>query len=255
METINQEQFLALGALGIAIVGAVLLVSFAVMAGTFKLSVAWLGKSSPSYLACFGWMLAITFVNSFLVFGAMIVFGEVAAMMVTPLTWFVTLYMVSTAANCGLMRAFGIWLVNSFLSGIGLAAIAFVVTIPLAIIGAGVNAGGENLQAEFDKVDAMMADLDSQMEELEQFDFPQTTEVSFPTETSIDDDSIPTGDGDQVENDTSDEALHDSEPTPVTSSTASDRAVQHQPRKTSPSRPVQTRRAADGSTINPFFQD
>ncbi|WP_182868962.1 hypothetical protein [Stieleria mannarensis] len=240
-QDIPQEQFLALGAIGFAIIGAVLFVTFAMMAGTLKLSIAWLGKASPSYLACFGWLLAITFVNCFLVVATQSLFGETAVLLVTPLTWFVTLYMVSTAADCGLLRAFGIWIVNSFLSAFGLAAVLLLVLIPLSILGAGLDAGGDRLQAEFEKVDAMMAELDEQQQTLDQIEIPEIVEVNFPSEEDAE--SSQPGES------------NDADPTDQNRKAAS--TIRFMPRSNDrPDRTTVTpRRAADGSLVNPFFEN
>ncbi|QEG02507.1 hypothetical protein Mal15_66280 [Stieleria maiorica] len=240
-QDIPQEQYLALGAIGFAIIGAVLFVTFAMMAGTLKLSIAWLGKASPSYLACFGWLLAITFVNCFLVVGTQSLFGETAVLLVTPLTWFVTLYMVSTAANCGLFRALGIWIVNSFLSAFGMAAIILVALIPFSILGAGLDVGGDRLQAEFEKVDAMIAELDEQQQTLDQIEVPEIVEVSFPSE----EDAEPSQPSESIDADATDQK------TPAAST------IRIKPRSSvRPDRPTVTpRRAADGSMVNPFFEN
>ena len=255
MENVSPEQIVAMGVIGFVVIGVAILFMFALMAGTLKLSIAWLGKSSPSYLACFGWLLAITFVNSFIIYGTLIVFGQTALILATPLTWAVTLYMLSSAANCGLIRAFGIWIVNSILATIGIVAIAFVMTIPLAIIGAGVQAGGENLQAEFDEMDQMMEDLDAQMEELEKIEIPETTNVGFQspeqTQSQVEE---------QLDRVRSSERTKLSEQKKIELFEQAAPSRQMKP-KSKPRRSLKTgskkkaRRAADGTTLNPFFQN
>lgn len=267
MENVTQEQFLALGAIGLAIIGVAVLVSFAIMAGTLKLSISWIGNSTPSFFACCGWLLGISFVNCFLIYGTLIVFGQNATLLVTPLTWFVTLYMISTAADCGLIRAFGIWMTNSILSTIGIVALIFVCMIPLAIIGAGVETASDNLDNEFENVEAMMADIDTQMDELDQLDLPEATNVGFQ-EVQFGD-SIDQDDEVIEEPVVKESASTESAPTETArnefrskvavelaeTSPRSSVKPKSQPKQTRGSKPKNVRRAADGSMVNPFFQD
>ena len=166
---------MALGAVGFTILGVALLFSFVVMAGTLKLSIKWIGNKNPSFIACFGWLLAITFVNAFIGFASHVMLGPFGGLLALPLTIFSTLYIISMAAECDLLRAFGIWLVNSLLSTIGLIVIVFAAAIPLAAIGAMAKPGEDALQTQFDEVDEMMADLDAQMKELDSMQFPEPT--------------------------------------------------------------------------------
>ena len=237
MESISQEQILALGAVGIIIMAVAAIVALAVMAGTLKLSISLLGGSSPSYLACVGWLLGITFVNSFIIVGTITCFGQGAALLATPLTWFVTLYMVSSAADCGLFRAFGIWIVNSILSTIGLVAVVFVLMIPLAMLGAVVDNETANLEAQFQAVEAQLDNVNEEQTQLERvgelvgdtpgLEIGETTEVSLKSGSSS-------------------QALS---PAPPSQKPKSSR------QRSTPTRSTAPARAADGTTINPFFQN
>ena len=253
MDNITQEQILALGLIGFSILGFALLATLLVMAGTLKLSIGWLGNRSPSFLACLGWLLAISFVNCFIVFGTMVTLGEGATLLVTPLTWFVTLYMVSVAADCGLFRAFGIWIVNSILSTVGLVAIMFVAAIPLAMIGAGANVAGENLQAEIEKVEQMMAESERKLDELDSVEFPEISEVKFEPQKRDDPPTLA---------ETVDPPRRDRKPDRLESaqsrgpSSSAESGFPSRPKAAVPSTPkAKPRRAQDGSTINPFFQN
>lgn len=271
MENISQDQFLALGAVGLAIFAIAFLVSFLIMAVTMKLSIKWIGNSSPSIIACFGWLLAMTFVNGFIMFASGAVLGQMGGLLALPLTLFATLYMYSMAAECDLLRAFGIWTVNSLLSSIGLIAVAFVAAIPLAMIGAGAQAGGEGMQADFQEVEKMMADLDAQMKEIDAMEFPEPTNVSFEVGDEYelqegDEYEFQEGDGDtdfQLNGPSGEvstaEVMPPTTEAPKSSvqSTGTESASEltAQP-KSRPSRQKPApRRAPDGSTINPFFQD
>lgn len=255
MENISQEQLMAIGIAGFAIIGVAILVSFLLMAGTLKLSISWLGNSSPSFVVCLGWLFAIAFVNSFVAFSAMAIAGQGAMLIATPLTWFVTAYMISSAANCGLLRGFGIWIVNSILSSIGLVVIVLIAAIPFAIIGAGVQAGGENLQAEFEQVEEMMAEMDEQLqtlEELESMELPEVTEVHL--QAAIEDQPVEADDPQPAAEEPSNHSLQSVFGTrdAASESTSPQRSTKRQPTPVHKAKPS---RAADGSTLNPFFQN
>ena len=259
MESFTQEQFLALGLVGFVILGIAMLVSFAMMAGSLKLCISLVGNITPSYIACVGWLLAITCVNGFVAFGTLAVFGQTAMLLAVPLTWFLTLYMVSTAAECGLLRAFVIWLANSVLSTVGLVAIMFVMTIPLAMIGAVARAGMDDDQAEVVQAERAMAEMDPQNEAPDRLNLPVATRVGFQPGAGIE--SAPNeGRADEPDNavifvqalEMTKQSFAAAEPVDTTQpeSQADSKAMEQLPRK-----PAKSRRAPDGSMINPFFQD
>ncbi|PAY19666.1 hypothetical protein CKO51_10050 [Rhodopirellula sp. SM50] len=238
METISPEQFLTLGAITLAIIGGILLIVFVLAAGSLKLSIHWFGNASPGFLACFGWLVAMYFVNGFIAVAAQDLLGQIGVLLALPLTWYVTLSMIAHAANCGLLRAFWISTVNALLNFFGLVAVFFLVLVPLAAMVPDPDKGS---QAEIHDVDEMLAEmeqqmqeLDSQIETLDQMEIPEIKQVHFEPE--------------QAATETRD--LESSEaPKSVT-----------KPKKLAPVAPShdQTktpRRAADGSMVNPFFQD
>jgi hypothetical protein len=236
MEHVTSEQILALGSIGIAVIGAAVLFSFAIMAGTLKLSISWIGNRTPSFLSCCGWLLAISFVNCFFVYGTLIVFSPTALLLVTPLTWFVTLYMIATAADCGLIRAFGIWITNSVLSTIGIVALFFVCTIPLAIMGAGVETASDSVENKFNNAEAMASDAKS----------PAATHVKF-REVPFDD---------STDQDDPVSAPMETSGIPAKSKAVSELGKTSRDTSVRPKgQPIRIRRAADGSKVNPFFQD
>lgn len=236
METISPEQFLALGAITIAIIGGVLLTTFALAAGSLKLSIHWIGNATPGFFACFGWLVAMYFVNAFLAVAAQDLLGQVGVLIAIPLTWFVTLYMIAHVANCGLFRAFGIWIVNGILNVIGLVAIFFFVLIPLVAMvpdpDKGAQAEVHDVEEMLAEMEAQMQELDTQMETLDQMETPEIKQVHFEPEQTV------------TETRTSESTVTPSaEPTKVT------------PVPASRPRTKTVRRAADGSMVNPFFQD
>ncbi len=241
METANAfdlEPFLALGAAGIAILllGVVLIV--ATMAGALQLSIRWIGNRTPGFLSCLGWIIAIAFVNLFLVTSALSGFGPAGGLLATPLTWGVTIYMLASAGDCGLLRGFGIWIAQSFLSGIGSFFVVLVMAVPFAMLGVGVQSVEGNLQAEFDELDKM---LDAEGVSEDGFNGPQPTPVGFPVgETNNPRISEEPSGGN--ENDAADPRRSSVPPTAAPAS----RSRKQKPR-------ARPRRAADGSVLNPFF--
>lgn len=288
-QQITMEQVLAIGAVGISILLIALAVLLLVTAGTLKLSMKWIGNRSPSYLACVGWLIAIGFVNAFIFSVGVSLMGDPGALLATPVTWFATAYMIASAADCGLFRGFAIWFVNSMLSGIGIVAVAMVLVIPLAMTGAGLDASSANLQAEFDKADQMIREMEAEMAELEGIEIPETQTVGFSSgetsnpwldhQTPDEQDSggkasgsdVPdsAGAGPNLSTDT-DRASTPPVQQPRTVATPSQRdgardaffvpepqqtRVRTTPGRSSEGSSAKPRRAADGSMLNPFFQD
>jgi hypothetical protein len=189
-------------------------------------------------------LLGISFVNCFLVYGTMVLFGNLASLMVTPLSWFLTLYMVSMAADCGLFRAFGIWFANSVLSTLGLLAVVLVALIPLAMLGAGsgVDWGGEQAEVEGPGEGTLTAAPDAELETPDAADLQDATPVNFQTDqTSV---SIELGESPSRE---------PSATAPPTQPNADKES--EKPKPSAFRSWTKSRQAADGSTINPFFQD
>ena len=252
----DAEQFLALGAAGIAIFLLAFVLIFAIMTVALKLSIKWIGNRNPSFLACFGWMFAMMFLNLFILVVSVEVFGQFGGLLATPITWAATIYMMSTAGDCGLLRGFGIWITQSFLSGVGAFIILLGLSIPFAILGAGVQSAEGNLQAQFDEIDQLIKET----EDLEsgRSNVPESTPVGFPAGES----SNPwmTG-GEREESDrsiidvASDEPSSPDSPAPRPPQSYSvDPPRQSPPHGAAPATLRPSRLAPDGSTLNPFFQ-
>ena len=236
METINPEQFLTLGAISIAIVGVVVLASFALMVGSLKLAISFLSDASPGYLACFGSMVAVYFINSFIVVVANDLLGITGILLALPVTCFVAIHSIRRLANCGVLSALCISFIHAILYAVGMIVMIALVLVPLAALVPDPDKGS---QAEIHDVDEMLAEMDAQMQELDtqmetldQMEIPEIKQVPFESEQTA------------TETRTSDSTVTPSaEPTKVTPVPAS-----RPPTET-------VRRAADGSMVNPFFQD
>ncbi|MEM6473008.1 MAG: hypothetical protein AAF802_25835 [Planctomycetota bacterium] len=143
------EQFVAtMGVTVLAIVAAVVVLMFLIMAGCLKLSVSLIARHRISFLAALGYLFAITVINSLIgsVLGSVV--GPLGGLIALPLTIFATLACLSQAGNCGYLRAFGIYIVFCITATIGMMGVGLVAIIPLAMIGdLGEGLNGQFLQA------------------------------------------------------------------------------------------------------------
>ncbi|WP_231743917.1 hypothetical protein [Stieleria neptunia] len=178
------------------------------------------------------------FVNGFIAVAVQDMLGQLGALIAIPLTFFVTLYMIAHVANCGLFRAFGIWIVNFILNVIGSFVVVIFAIIPLLAMVPDPDKGS---QAEIHSVDEMLAEmeqqmqeLDSQIETLDQTKIPEIKEVQFESEQAVTE-------------------TRNSESTVTPQSFA--KPKQLAPVAPSNEQTKTPRRAADGSMVNPFFQD
>ena len=238
METINPEQFLTLGAISIAIVGVVVLASFALMVGSLKLAISFLSDASPGYLACFGSMVAVYFINSFIVVVANDLLGITGILLALPVTCFVAIHSIRRLANCGVLSALCISFIHSILYAVGMLVMIALILVPLAAL---VPDSDKGAQAEIHDVDEMltemeaqMQELDSQRETLDQMEIPEIKQVHFEPEQTV------------TETRNSETTFA---PTP------SAEPARRVPVPSSRPRTKTVRRAADGSMVNPFFQD
>jgi hypothetical protein len=252
--TFNAETFLALGAAGIAILllGTVLVI--AIMAWSLQLSIRWIGNRTPGFLASLGWIIAIGFVNLFIVSVGYSALGPAGSLLATPLTWGVTIFMLASAGDCGLLRGFGIWIAQSFLSGIGVFLVMLATAIPFAMLGAGMQSIDGNLQTQFDQIDSMLDDTEAFSED--SFSGPQPTPVGFPagegTNPWFSDDEAGGSDTAAPVPSAGDDAASETVPaTPFPVPPAPSPAPAPRLRESPPS--ASPRRAADGSMLNPFF--
>ncbi|KAA5544551.1 hypothetical protein FYK55_09525 [Roseiconus nitratireducens] len=256
METISQEQILAIGITGLVIIGVAMVVTLAVMAGTLKLCIALIGNRNPSYLACIGWLIAIGFMNAFIVTTAWSVFGRGAVLLATPLTWFVTLYLISTAADCGLLRAFGIWFANSILGTIGLIAVMFVMSIPLAMFGA-------NMEGKMKQIKSQMQTAQNAASQQEG---PFDPDLASNPRDGGSQSGAASGGGLKKKTEQPDisvvrhDAVSKANATTTDAVTKQQRATVPKPRPMVKAKPRPTprpaiKRAPDGTQLNPFFQN
>lgn len=205
---------MAAGVVAFAIIGVFLLLAFLYCAGSLRLSTALLGNKKPKYMACLGWVLATAFINTFITALFVVVFGQGATILVMPLCFCITLYIITIAADCGWIQAFAIHILNCFLSTVGIVLLLIGLTIPLAAIGAATSDGHASSRQATSEIE--------QPSDANQDDLPQATPVNLPAQTSP--------------------------PTAVPTTT-----TQRVAPPTAPRPSTRARRTNDGSTANPFF--
>lgn len=244
----SPEDLLALGAIFIVVFAVLAVLALFMMAWTLQLAAGMIG-TKPTYLGCVGTLLGISAIN-----GAIIAIGQVSlgaenAWMVAPVTWFVTVFMVAKLADCGLIKGFFIWIVNSFFATLGMVVLMMVTLIPIAMLGGG-------LESTFQELAAKMEAQDSE----EAFDFetgdgPGLQSVGYgPSSNPFGSDS----DEDESPSDLSNAFFESDEPAEFSQETESEQPAggvatrSGTTAKKNPT-PVQPRRAKDGSTLNPFF--
>lgn len=220
METLSPEQVMAAGAIGFAIVGVTLFIAFLLNVGSFRLATGLLGNNKPTFIGCMGWVFAIWFVNTFIVSLFVVLFGWGAAAITMPLSFAITLYITSLAADCGWIQAFGIHILNTVFAVVITFGLLIAITIPLAAVGA--MAG--NVQT--DRANQTTTELET-LDEPELVTPTMTQPVTPPVTP--------------VKWDETEKPKAVSAPTPQT---------QFAPKPPK----MQPKRAKDGSTLNPFFQ-
>lgn len=261
-EDFSQEAFLAMGVAGLLIVGVAILVAFVVMVGSLKLSIKWVGGKDLSLVACFGWLCSIAFVNSFVMVGFTTVFGQAAGLIAMPVTWFTTLYMLSVAADCGLVQALGVWIVNAILGTVGMFAVILMMIIPLAMIGSSVQGTADSAAAETTEnvanhhIDANTAESSAA---------PEATPVVLQSrQATSESESRPDANENAGNRTEADDSQVKTKPSPV-ERTRSRRSKPIErtpvPKQVIPSgatpstKDSELPKAGDGSTLNPFFKN
>ncbi|MEL6107414.1 MAG: hypothetical protein AAFU85_15345 [Planctomycetota bacterium] len=241
----SPEDLFALGAVFLVVFAVVAVLALFMMAWTLQIAAGMIG-TKPSYLGCVGTLLGIASINGAIVFIGQVSLGAENAWMVVPVTWFITVFMVAKLADCGLIKGFFIWIVNSFFATFGMIALMTVALIPIAMIGGGLESTFEELAA---KVEADDSGDDFGLEAQEVPGFQQVgyeTSNPFGSDGREDDSSSNPSDAFFQSDDSAEYGQPTEQESVDSGSTRSDEGVN------SPA-PVKPRRAKDGSTLNPFF--
>ncbi|MEM0926562.1 MAG: hypothetical protein AAGJ83_11030 [Planctomycetota bacterium] len=133
--TTFDQLWAATGLAVLAIAAAAILVLFLIMAGCLKFSISLIAQHKISFVAAFGYLIAITIINSLI--GSIIgsVAGPLGGLIALPLTIFATLACIAQAGDCGYLRALGVYIVFCFTATFGMFGAAMVLLVPLAMIG------------------------------------------------------------------------------------------------------------------------
>jgi hypothetical protein len=260
MDTIPQEQLMTIGLVGLVIAAFFFIVVFVVMTGCFKVAVSLIGNRSPTFLASAGWLFLITFLSFGVSYTAYVIGGNGGVFVATPLVWFIPLYMISTAGDCGLFRAFCINIVYSLMTVFSLGLLFFLVTLPITVLGWGRDATRGEMQA---KTDGEAASIES-FAELGGDSQPQVNPVALE-DSSVDDlffrDSAP-AEPEVAQTEAATVPPTRIEPGPEQAGAASKEQTKAATSESLPKKHrdgVRQRRRAkrmsDGTQLNPFFQD
>ncbi|MCD0458358.1 hypothetical protein [Roseiconus lacunae] len=237
MDQFSNEQFLAIGAVGITIAIGMLLVILLVLAGSLKLCCSMIGNRTPTYLGCVGWTIAIGVINMTIASVGGTSLGPLGYLIAVPITWFATAYMLSVAGECSILRGFGIWIANGFVSTIGVGLVVLCACVPLAVIG---GFSEEGLRAQMDGMDQTAGSSDATFEGEFEYPIQDATPVVFEA-------------GDDVPQQFDPFFAPEPDDLPKSSSNDSQRPVVTPP-VPQPRTPYKPKRANDGSTLNPFFK-
>ncbi|MEO1524922.1 MAG: hypothetical protein AAFX06_05770 [Planctomycetota bacterium] len=227
------EELLALGTTFLLMFVVFGFLALAMMSWTLQFAAGLISDTKPSFIGCFGMLLGIAAVNGIIAGVGTLVLNPENLWMITPLTWFATVYMVAKLADCGLIRAFFIWILNSVFATLGFIAL-FAMMIPLAMIG-GVGANGEQTAASQPK-EITLGKMESNFTMEETDSFPEIRNTSFGSSR----------DSDEAESSAEDAS---------SAFFASEEETQSQnsPKQGASRQTAKPRRAQDGTTLNPFF--
>ena len=121
-------------------VGLIFLVVFSLAAAAcLKCSISWIGDETPGLFACLGWLSVAGVVSSFI--SAIFVVGTSpqSAWIATPLAWLGSAWVFGMAGKCGVLRGFGILVVNSLLTGVTMFGLFMLMFIPLSMVDLGLG--------------------------------------------------------------------------------------------------------------------
>ena len=231
----SPEDLLTLGATFLFFLAVFCCLGLLLASWTLQLAAGMLG-TRPSFLASVGTTMGIGLANTAIVGCAQITLGPEQAWMVAPVTWFVTVFLVSKLADCGLIKGFFIWILNAIFATLGFVVLMLVTLIPISMMGDGFAEPFQELAAKMEQVEAE-DDWEIQTETL-----PEVQNASFqPSQNPFGADSQNAGESSVADAffQADDEDVSDSGFTPSAAATKPPQ--------------VKTRRAKDGSTLNPFF--
>ncbi len=167
------EALMGFGMVAIAIAIGALVLTIAMLGLTFKWAIIVAGNNNPSFLSACGWIVGISFTTNLLQYAGAQLGGAGGAILASLLAIFVSLYMVSTVANCGLFRAFLVSLTHCGFMFLALLVImlpmVFVAKMyaPIGPDGKPDFTFGHELDNQFAEIEVMNEEMNRQMAELE----------------------------------------------------------------------------------------
>lgn len=167
------EALMGFGMVAIAIAIGALVLTIAMLGLTFKWAVIVAGNSNPSFLSACGWFLGITLMTNFIQYAGARMGGPMGALLASLLALFVSLYMISSVANCGLFRAFLVSLTHAgfmfLVMMVLLLPLVFVAKMyaPIGPDGKPDFTFGHELDNQFAEIDEMTSEMDRQMADLD----------------------------------------------------------------------------------------
>ena len=139
MNNLSEDQIAALsafGLIGILIVFVVVFVFYVVGAWLMNVSLGIVGGRKPGILGCMGWLFSIGMVNAGISFGLALSMGKMGNLVAVPIGLLVASMLYARAGDINIFRGFAAYLVNTFLTVGAVVIIAFVIVIPLGMMGA-----------------------------------------------------------------------------------------------------------------------
>ena len=229
------EDALAFGAAFLFFIAIFAVLGLLMVSWTLQLAAGMIA-TKPSFLACVGTLMGIGAINGAIMACAQVALGPENMWMAAPVTWFATVFMVARLADCGLIKGFFIWIVNSIFATFGIILLMMVTLVPISMVGGGFEDSFQGLAASIEE-GSSDEDFEIDAEELPGFQNASYSDDPF----EFDDQSE-----EEPANDVSD-AFFESDDVEVSKSS------EPESDDTSKSNRVKTRRAKDGSTLNPFF--
>lgn len=243
MENASAEQLAvisSLGTLGITLLVVFTIVGMLLGAWMLNISLGIVGNRKPGILACIGWIFAMGIVNMVVSTMLMAVAGPFGVILIIPCTLFSTAYLLSMAGDCSVLQGFLAHLLSGFMSFVLAVVMVLVLFVPLGMLSKSDNAFGRQIRdvaERFEKAAEAQEAREAKAMESFGFEMEKFQNVSLPQTT---------GSGTESSGSKSSKF---SLPFSKSGSDSKASTVSEE------FKPKATKRAADGSQLNPFFAE
>ncbi|OYP30319.1 hypothetical protein [Rhodopirellula sp. MGV] len=217
-DQIPADQILAFSAVAIAVGVAVAFAVISMLAITLKFCFSNFAPRTPSFMGCLGLVIGMCLVN--LTFPSLLgsIIGSPGYLIGLPLVWISNAYLISSSGECSMWRGVGIMIAHNIVNGLAMLLLLMVILLPIFVL------GSESFQDLF-PTNTNQASTETELPIAQNvFDIEDATTVGFSNDMP--------------------EAISQTQPTSVPAKPIAVPVQPTQPRK----------HAADGTTINPFFQ-